>query len=772
MPTSAALGKRPAPTPEPTSGTSGTEAGHTDASSGFRRIGAALRSAGSGWYAAALVCLVVGALASAFVARQLARGNEASARSAFARSSTSISSTLDVAVRHDEQLTVSASTFFAEHPRATPAEFARWKAWARVHERYPELDALGFIPPGGVSPALALARDRAVSLYSSVPAASGQALAVETPVYRGAVTPRSIFGRRAAAVGWVRQVLIPSVVLDQALAGQSGYATSIRHAGAGGTRLVYASGTPAPGAQVATGALRGGWSATSYGPPVPAGVLADAGALAALICGVVASVLLAALLVLLGGEGGPAALRGVGPRGPRRARAAGADGREDDLHDPLTGLPSRVLMLDRAERLIARTGRQSEAVSGALFVEVDWVGEVNARLGREAGDQLLRVIAGRLEQVVRAGDSVGRLDGDDFVILVESAARGVRLDSLARRVIEALREPVELAGFGPSFVLSTSVGIAFGRYETPAELLRDAETAARAAGRDRYKLFNANTRATGDGHELLEGELNAALEDRQLFLLFEPICGLRERRVTGLQASIRWRHPERGVLEPAEFMALACETELIVPLGRWQLEQACTDAAAWNLGRAASERVGVSVRVASEQLNRNGFLTDVRRALQQSGLEPSLLTLDVSEATVMGDLAPGAERLHELARLGVRIVLDHFGSRYASHTDLARMPLSGLKVDRGSLASTDTEEYRRWLVETILLTGRDLDLPVVVRGVRTSDQLAALQAIGATIVQGALLGGPAPADALQRLLTATLPPVQQDAPPPAAQAQS
>ncbi len=712
------------------------------------------RSAGRVWRVAALACLTAGVLASAFGARALARHDAASARNDFGQTSTSIASTMNVAIKHEEQLTVSASTFFGERSHASAAEFARWKAWARTRSRYPELAALGFVPLADASTALLASRDAAAGIYSAVPSARGPALAIETPVYRGAVTPRSVFGRRAAGVGWLREVLVPGVVLGEALAGQEGYAARLRYGG-GATALEYAHGVSESKPQSRSVVLRGGWSMTSFGPSADPGVLADAGALALLICGVLASVLLAVLLFLRGRPAAPASAMVVA-LAPGQAKTRGAEHAHEDLYDSLTGLANRALMLDRAERLIARTGRQSEAIAGALFVEVDWVADVNDRLGREAGDELLRVIARRLEQVVRAGDSVARPGGAAFVVLVESAARGVRLDSLARRAIEALREPVELAGFGPSFVLGTKVGIAFGRYETPAELLGDAETAARAAGKDRYKLFNANTRATTDGQELLESELNAAMEDRQLFLLYEPIRDLREHRVSGLQALIRWRHPERGVLEPADFMALARETGLIVPLGRWQLERACTDAAAWNIAGEGVEgrdgHVGVSVRVSSEQLNREGFLTDVRRALQLSGLDPALLTIDVSEATVMGELAPGAERLHELDRLGVGVALDGFGSRYASHADLARMPLRCLKVDRGSIAASDTDDYRRWLLETILVTGRDLDLPVIVRGVETVEQLSALQAMGATIVQGAILGKPAPADFVERLL--------------------
>jgi diguanylate cyclase (GGDEF)-like protein len=724
--------------------------------------------------AAALACLLAGVLASVIGARAVASSDAAAVRRAFQRTSISIASTLDVAIRHEEQLAVSASTFFAEHPHATSAEFARWKAWARTHIRYPELDALGFLPLSHASPALLASRERAASIYASVPSAGGRGLAIETPVYRGAVTPRSAFGRRAAGIGWVREVFLPKVVLHQALNGQPGYSASLRYR-RGAAHLRYSSGAPQAGAERASIALRGGWRMTSYGPPPGGNVLADGDALALLICGLSASALLAMLVLTLARA---AAARGALPA-VSSARAENAHGEgegepsHEELYDALTGLPGRVLMLDRAERLIARTGRNSDAVAGALFVEIDGVPEINDRLGHEAGEELVRVVAQRLEQVIRAGDSVGRLDGEGFVILVESAARGVRLDSLARRAIEALHEPVGLQGFGPSFVLSASVGVAFGRYESPGEMLHDAQQAAAAAGKSRYKLFNANTRATSEGHEVHEGELNAALADRQLFLTYAPIYDLSERRVVGLQALMHWRHPERGVLGPADFVPVARETGLIVPIGRWQLEQACERAAAWNVGSGADlelgarrpgGRTGVSVQVSAEQLSRDGFVTDVRRALQMSGLEPSLLTLDISEPTVIGELAPGAERLHELKRLGVGIALDDFGSRYASHADLQRLPLDCLKVDRASIAASDTEDYRAWLLETILVAGRDLSLPVVVRGVDTPEQLQTLRAMGATIMQGAALGDPAPSESAERLLSMTHP-VELQAPP-------
>ena len=310
--------------------------------------------------------------------------------------------------------------------------------------------------------------------------------------------------------------------------------------------------------------------------------------------------------------------------------------------------------------------------------------------------------------MIREGDTVGRLEGDEFLVLVESAARGVRLDSLARRVIEALHGPVELEGFGPSVALTASIGIAFGRYETSEELLRDARVAleaAKAAGKDGYSLFNANMGSLVEGRGTLELEMEAALAEKQFFLLYQPIYDLNAKKVAGLEALIRWQHPTQGVMSPDDFIPLAEETGLIVPIGRWVLEEACSRAAAWNV---VGHRAGISVNVSGSQLNRDGFVTDLRRALQQSGIEPHCSRSRSPRARFCGRFGAIAQRLDEIRRLGVRVAIDDFGGGYAYHSDLQKLPLDFLKVDRSSLAATDDEAYRSWLLEAILVFGRDL----------------------------------------------------------------
>ena len=757
------------------------------------------------WAAVAVAVTIIGVIASVLGARAVARSDAGESETAFHQDSAAIASTLTLAIQHEEDLALSAGTFFAANANATPAQFAAWAEGVRALRRYPELQHLALISllrapdlpafaarlagrpltpaskaPASAAPTLAISPVSGHHYYclsaaeiSSTPkgrasagydycagstallvsrnsgavhyGSSGHAhetLVIFTPVYLGGHTPTSPEGRRAAAIGWLREAIVPALVLDRALRGHPDNAITLAHR-SGSSTIVFAAGAPVAGAQSRTVALRGGWTLRSFGPPPGPGVFADADAVALLITGIVMSVLAGLLIYLLGVRSAPKAQK----------VAAVASGPRDDLYDPLTGLPNRALMLDRADRMLARASRQAGMLVGALFVDIDWFKDVTERLGQEAGDQMLKKVGERLEGVIRTHDTVGRLGGDEFVVLVESAARGARLDSLARRIIEALHKPVDIEGFGPSVSLTASIGVAFGRYNSPDDLLRDARTAliaAKAAGKDRYTVFNANMRSVVEGRGVLEIELNTAIGERQFYLLFEPVRDLAAGRIAGLEAHIRWRHPTQGVLEPADFVPLAEETGLIVPIGRWILEEACTRAAALNVD---GPRIGVSVKVSENQLNRDGFITDVRRALHQSGIEPSLLTLEVAETTVMRDLAGAAERLHAIKELGVRVAIDDFGgSGYAYHSDLRRLPLDVLKVDRSSLAASDDEDYRSWLLEAILIVGRDLSLSVIATGIMTSAQIDALQAMGCTMAQGPFIGEPVPAEGVPRLL--------------------
>jgi diguanylate cyclase (GGDEF)-like protein len=750
------------------------------------------------WALAAIV-IVVGALASVLGAKSVAHSSNPDSRAQFKRGAVSTLATVKVGLAHQEDLAVGAGTYLSRNPEGSSAEYKAWARWGRILRIHPELVSLSLISlvrtpelaafharragltastattaakpgPGGrsyeclsagtVSRALAAeppasfdycsaaagllaTRGTSHSRYRSTTTSRGAALEVFIPAYRGSTVPKSTAGRRAAFVGWLREVLEPRVLLTQALAGDTSGAARLRHRG-GGADTVFTAGAPAHGAQSSVATLPGGWTLKSFGPPLTTvGLLDDGDALTVLILGLLASLLAGALVVFAGRRGGSAA---------PSPQTAGKTPPSEDLYDELTGLPNRSLTLDRAERMLARAGRNSAIMVGALFIDIDWFKDLNDKLGEEAGDQILKIVAERLQDVVRTHDTVGRYSGDEFVVIVESQVRGMRLDSLARRIIESLHKPVDIEGFGPSFCLTASIGVAFGRYATPEDLLRDAHMAlfaAKAAGKDRYTLFNANMRSIIEGRGVLEVDLNTALQDSQFSLLYQPVFDLGDRRVVALEALLRWVHPTRGEVAPSDFIPLAEESGLIVPIGRWVLEEACTRAAAWNV---AGHRVGIAVKVSPKQLSRDGFATDVLRALQQSGLDPSLLALEIAETTVMEDKVEAARRLEGLKGLGVKIAIDDFGSGYAYRSDLQRMPIDFLKVDRGSLAASEDEDYRSWLLEAILVFGRDLSLTVIAKGVESQEQAAALQSMGCTMAQGFYLGEPVDSEGIEGLL--------------------
>jgi diguanylate cyclase (GGDEF)-like protein len=607
-------------------------------------------------------------------------------------------------------------------------------------------------------PALMRSRDSGHATFAKVSLHGRSGVQADTPVYRSGSTPTSTAARRTAFVGWLRTVVDPTAVLERALAGQPDMALSVRRRGAfGATFATPLTGAASrAGAQSTTFSLHGGWELQTTGAPADATVLGNGDSAALLIGGTIIGLLLSGFALLADAQG------------PREDRA-GADGRgkHEDLYDRLTGLPNRALTLDRAERMIARGGRESGVLAGALLIDIDWFADINERFGRAAGDKVLVAVAQRMRSTMRAVDSVGRMGGDEFVVLVE-ASRGVKFDAVARRVIEALHEPIELEGFGPSFVITASVGVAFGRYKSVEDLLADARLAlvsAKSAGKDRYTLFNANMRSVVEGRGVLEGELSAALADGQLFLLYEPIRDLRTSAVVGFEGLVQWHHPEKGVMPADEFASLAEDSGLVVPIGRFALEEACTRAAEWNL---SEHRVAVAVKVSATQLHRDGFATDVRRALQMSGLEPALLTLEIEEMTLTDDLDAARPRLAGLRELGVTIAIDDFGNGYAFRSDLQNMPIGCIKVDRASLAESEGDDYRNWLLEAILSFGRDLSMNVIATGVRYEPQLGALQAMGFPMAQGPAVGEPVRAEAVRALLDAPLAGPHEHAAAPAA----
>jgi diguanylate cyclase (GGDEF)-like protein len=746
-----------------------------------------------------MLLVLAGTIAAVLGARAVARSDADRGRLSFHLASSEIASTLTLALQHEEDLVISARAFVTGNPRASAADFDRWTESVDAMQRYPELQNIGLVelvpasrlgaferrmsanplrpfgpdslppagflqvlPPGSrpyycfavagmarnpatylpvgldycaLAPTLMSSRDSGLPNYAPVTHMGTTVLGVQTPVYRGGITPASVAARRRAFVGWLGELVVPGVVLRRALEGHPNMAVSFSYR-SGGTHVRFASGRPPAGAQKTTLELHNGWAMQSFGPGVTAAVFANRDALILLIGGVLLSVLVGVLGAVLG-TGRTRALSLVREKTGELSHQA--------LHDPLTGLPNRALVLDRAEQMIARTARQPGKVAGALFIDVDGFKHVNDSLGHACGDRLLQVVGERLQRALREQDTVGRLGGDEFVVLVECDAEEAALDLLADRLTECLREPVELGHSGKTFSVTASTGVAFGRYESPDALLRDADLAlyaAKAAGRDRYALFDASMYGGVEGRLELEADLAAALQEEQLVLAYQPIFELPQREIVGVEALIRWQHPTRGLVSPDSFIPLAEESGQIAAIGRWVLDEACRQAAEW---AAEGLEIGIAVNVSAYQLGRNCFAEDVKRALQDSQIEPSSLTLEITETALMRDVSAAREHLMEIRALGVRVAIDDFGTGYASLSQLQCMPVDILKIDRSFIAALRDGGQGRELLEAILGVGRSLSLTVVAEGIEEHSQLQALEEMGCERAQGFLLGHPGPA---------------------------
>ncbi len=422
------------------------------------------------------------------------------------------------------------------------------------------------------------------------------------------------------------------------------------------------------------------------------------------------------------------------------------------LYDGLTGLPNRVLALDRAEQMLARARRLQTPVA-ALFVDIDGFKHVNDAYGHGVGDELLRMFAARLRRIVREIDTAARLGGDEFVVLLEGSALDAGPELVAERLLEVLRHPYEMGhGLERPLYITASVGIACGLRETADELLDDADAAmydAKTSGRNRYMLFKSSMQTVSRDRLTLEMDLSEALEQHQFFLLYQPIFDLRSGSVTGVEALIRWRHPTRGVIAPFEFIPIAEHTGLIIPIGRWVLSEACRQASLW---REHGHRIGIAVNVSARQLDRNELIDEVRDALQTSGLDPAVLTLEVTETALMRDADATAARLRKLKALGVRIAIDDFGTGYSSLAYLRQFPADTLKIDRSFIDAIATSEESAILVHTLIVLGNDLGMQTLAEGIEDQAQLEILRREHCDQGQGFLFSRPLDTNAVENFL--------------------
>ena len=434
-------------------------------------------------------------------------------------------------------------------------------------------------------------------------------------------------------------------------------------------------------------------------------------------------------------------------------RASQEQLRHSALHDALTGLPNRSLLLDRLDQVIQRGRRDPERQFALLFLDLDRFKTINDSLGHLTGDHLLVGIARRLQAIVRGSDTVARLGGDEFVILLDGITDSSSATSLAHRIHEALAEPFHLNGH--ELVASTSIGILIGSggYEHPEEILRDADAAmyrAKALGRGRHEIFSDPLHQEALERLQLESDLRRALEREEFTLHYQPIASLDQRQIIGAEALVRWLHPTRGIVSPLDFIPIAEETGLIEPLGRWVLRTACDQLRRWHaLGH---DQLMIAVNISVRELKAPGFVEVVAATLQESGLPGERLILELTESAYIEDAAITRGVVRRLQALGVQIAFDDFGTGYSSLGYLRRFQVNRIKIDRSFVRDMTQDANDMAITGALIAMARRLNIAVTAEGVETEEQLALLQAHECDSVQGNLIGRPVPGEEFTALL--------------------
>jgi diguanylate cyclase (GGDEF)-like protein len=745
--------------------------------------------------AAAAGVVIGGVLASTLASHAIVGSDAQRSHQAFVSSAAEIALTMQKSIQHEQDLTVSASAFVVGNDNAAQTQFRQWTTAVHAFDRYPELQAIGEIelvsaaglpaftarvhgssaaplpitPPGirpyyclevlsaarpgqstlpiGVDycrtvagPLLIGSRDSGVPSYIPFTVGSTTTLAVGTPIYSQGVTPQTVSARRATFLGWTGAQFDPDVLLHQALLGHPDEAVSF-HFHEGSYTATFHAGSVHGSGQSATVDLTPSWTVTTSAPPFSGGLLAHQNATIVLLGGLALSLMLGVLIFVMGSS---------------RSRAlALVNSRTDELHflayhDALTGLPNRALILDRLAQMMARTQRQGGPVT-VLLVNVDAFRDVNDTMGHDVGDDILIELGRRLSAGLRKSDSVGRLAGDEFVILVEGGLADDAPDELAGRVLELTAPPFAATGDSRGIDVAVSIGIALGSRAQPEDLLRDAGIALCHAKTDgpRAVVFSTAMHDDVDHRRSLELSLHGALAAGEFFVLYQPTVDLTTQRFTGAEALLRWNHRDRGVVGPDEFIPLLEANGLIVPVGAWVLEEACRQGARW---ADQGHPLMMSVNVSARQLEGSQLVDDVTAALASSGLDPGLLILELTETALMRDVQTTVDQLLLLKEHGVRIAIDDFGTGYSSLAYLSQFPIDVLKIDQSFVSGLTDRPEAAAIVHTLVQLGKLLGLETTAEGIETHDQWKMLQDEDVDNGQGYLFARPQSAAAIDLLL--------------------
>ena len=754
------------------------------------------------WIAIAVGVVVIGFLGSYFGASNLAQSDVRQVQEDLQTSSGEIASALNLAIQHEQDLAISAGAFMVENPNASESSFMRWASNVNAFQRYPEILSVAEVDvvrpsqlrafaaravinakeskapqqtftltPAGRRPYYCLADvdvsrpglpqipigldlcDSSLGPQFLQAASSGQptyapdslggpaALAVGTPLYRNGSHPSTVAGRRANLIGFTGTEILPKTMLSTALLDHPGIAVAFRYErnGAGET---FVAGTRPRNALSTSVNLHNGWHVDVSRAAVAGGVFGQGGSTLLLLGGALLSLLLALLIYVLG-TSRSSAMQLVKERTDQLQHQA--------LHDSLTGLPNRALILDRIDRMLARSRREHHEVA-ALFLDLDNFKDINDTLGHRAGDELLVSVGVRLTSAVRENDTVGRLGGDEFVVLADGVSLEAGVDVVAERILDVMATPFIISASNVPLNVSASIGIAEGDRATPEALLQDADIAlyqAKASGKQRAVKFIPSMQESVDHHRRLEVDLQGALEANQYFLMYQPTVDLATGGFTGVEALLRWEHPDRGVVQPDDFIPALESSGLIIPVGAWVLHEACRQGALW---QNRGHRFTVSVNISAKQLERDQLVIDVREAISMSGFDSSKLILELTETALMHDSGSTLSRLMLLKALGVRVAIDDFGTGYSSLAYLRQFPIDILKIDRSFVSGIGDSKESEALVHTLVQLGKVLGIETIAEGVETNDQRSRLETEHVDTGQGFLFARPLAVDDLDRLL--------------------
>ena len=749
------------------------------------------------WVVAAVTLAIVGITGSALGAGNVAQAASQRSKSAATTSSLGIASTLELAIQREQDLAVSTGSFLVDNPGATQSQFSNWVTTSRIFARFPEITGLAevvLVPDAGLptfaaevqtsgqpfvvepagnrayycfetvtdsrtaatvtpagldlcdtalGPALIAARNSGQGAYAPYGTGSGGGgtqMVVGTPIYTGGTVPTTLAGRLASFLGWTGTLIDPARILAAPLTTHPGDAVVFAYHQGSNTATIRAGKVPAH-AESTTIDLHNGWRVDVLSPSFGQGVLSNSTSLAILLGGIALSLLLALLVYVLG-TSRSRALALVAERTDQLRHQA--------MHDTLTGLPNRALILDRLGQMLAQSRRRRVPVA-VLFIDLDDFKDINDTMGHRAGDELLVAVGARLGTAVREGDTVGRLGGDEFVVLTMAATPAADAEVVAERVLGALSPPVTLPSSDVALTIHASIGIAEGDHGTPEELLQDADIAlyqAKARGKDRAVRFVPSMQAAVDHHRHLEVHLQCALENQEFFLVYQPTYDLATGEFCGVEALLRWQHPDRGVVQPDEFVPALESGGLIVPVGAWVLHEACRQGAAW---ARDGHQIAVSVGVSARQLDGDRLVDDVEDALVDERTPPDSLVLELNEMTLMHDAEASVARLQTLKVLGVRVAVGDFGTGYSSLAYLRQFPIDVLKIDRTFVSGITDSTEASALIDSLGQLGRALGIQVVAERLEASGQLALVQ-LGHTDGQGSYFSHPMTVTEVDRFL--------------------